>query len=66
MIWSVAGLVGGWLRGQPPHYLGRAHADRRHYGERLSACDSGHPSSSVIEARRRIDIAVTVDVTASS
>jgi hypothetical protein len=37
-------------------------ADRGHDSERLSACDFGHPSSGVIEARRRIDIAVTVDV----
>jgi hypothetical protein len=37
-------------------------ADRGHYGERLSACDSGHPSCGVIEGRCRIDIAVTVDV----
>jgi hypothetical protein len=37
-------------------------ADSGHYGERLSACDSGHPSSGVIEARRRIEIALTVDV----
>jgi hypothetical protein len=64
MIWSVAGLVGAGLAqgGDRRTTAGEPMADRGHYGERLSVCDSGHPSSGVIEARRQIDIAVTVEV----